>query len=198
MIIFMSDIICVTNRSLCRENFLSRIEKIAVTHPAAIILREKDLSEAEYEKLARQVIAVCNKHQTPCILHTFTKTAQKLNHSAIHLPLSVLRTLTPEEKSYFSVIGSSCHSMEDALEAQQLGCTYITVGHIFATDCKKGVPPRGLDFLEDICKLSQIPVFAIGGINRENISDIYRCGAKGACIMSGFMQSDDAKLYLYI
>ena len=48
----MSDLICITNRKLCSNNFLDQIEMIASAHPKAIVLREKDLSEKEYEQLA--------------------------------------------------------------------------------------------------------------------------------------------------
>ena len=54
----MSDILCVTNRALCAEDFLLRVEKIAAARPGGIILREKDLSEGEYKALARQVMAM--------------------------------------------------------------------------------------------------------------------------------------------
>ena len=73
-------------------------------------------------------------------------------------------------------------------EAQDLGCTYITAGHIFLTDCKKGLPGRGLPFLEEICKTVRIPVYAIGGISSQNIESVRKTGAAGACIMSGFMR----------
>ena len=53
----MSDILCVTNRKLCREEFFTRIEKIAVAKPAGIILREKDLGEKEYMQLATKAVA---------------------------------------------------------------------------------------------------------------------------------------------
>ena len=55
----MSDLICITNRKLCSNNFLDQIEMIASAHPKAIVLREKDLSEKEYEQLARQVMQIC-------------------------------------------------------------------------------------------------------------------------------------------
>ena len=89
----------------------------------------------------------------------------------------------------FSQIGTSVHSVEDALEAQKLGATYITAGHIYATDCKKGLPPRGLDFLRDVCRAVDIPVYAIGGIkiDQAQFTDILNCGAAGGCIMSGMM-----------
>lgn len=69
---------------------------------------------------------------------------------AVHLPLPVLRSMTAEDREQFAEIGTSCHSREEAEEAAALGCTYIAVGHIFATDCKKGIPARGVEFLRDM------------------------------------------------
>ena len=184
----MSDLICITNRKLCSNNFLDQIEMIASAHPKAIVLREKDLSEKEYEQLARQVMQICQKHGTQCILHSFSNAAIALGATAVHMPLPLLQKMTPQEKSHFQIIGASCHSLEEAIEAQDLGCTYITAGHIFLTDCKKGLPGRGLSFLEEICKAVRIPVYAIGGISSQNIESVRKTGAAGACIMSGFMR----------
>lgn len=184
----MSDLICITNRKLCSNNFLDQIEMIASAHPKAIVLREKDLSEKEYEQLARQVMQICQKHGTQCILHSFSNVATTLGATAVHMPLPLLQKMTPQEKSHFQIIGASCHSLEEAKEAQNLGCTYITAGHIFLTDCKKGLPGRGLPFLEEICKTVRIPVYAIGGISSQNMESVRKTGAAGACIMSGFMR----------
>ena len=184
----MSDLICITNRKLCSNNFSDQIEMIASAHPKAIVLREKDLSEKEYEQLARQVMQICQKHGTQCILHSFSNVAIALGAEAVHMPLPLLQKMTPQEKSHFQIIGASCHSLEEAKEAQDLGCTYITAGHIYLTDCKKGLPGRGLPFLEEICKAVRIPVYAIGGISSQNIESVRKTGAAGACIMSGFMR----------
>lgn len=184
----MSDLICITNRKLCSNNLLDQIEMIASAHPKAIVLREKDLSEKEYEQLARQVMQICQKHGTQCILHSFSNVATTLGATAVHMPLPLLQKMTPQEKSHFQIIGASCHSLEEAKEAQNLGCTYITAGHIFLTDCKKGLPGRGLPFLEEICKTVRIPVYAIGGISSQNMESVRKTGAAGACIMSGFMR----------
>ena len=192
----MSDILCVTNRKLCREDFLIRIEKIASAHPSGIMLREKDLDEAEYMNLARDVIKICKRYDIPCILHTFTEVAKALNSDALHLPLNLLRTLSEKDKSRFSALGTSCHSAEDAIYAQKQDCSYITVGHIFDTDCKKGLPGRGLEFLKSVCESVSIPVYAIGGITPDNICDIRKCGAYGACVMSGLMICDNVDKYL--
>ena len=166
-----------------------RIERIAACHPAGIILREKDLSPEEYKLLAQQVAAICQKYAVPCILHSFAETAMELQAAAIHLPLPVLRAVSREEKCRFRAIGASCHSTEEALEAQSLGCTYITAGHVFETDCKRGLPGRGLSFLREVCSAVQIPVYGIGGIDRSNIKQVRAAGASGACLMSSLMGS---------
>ena len=196
MTICMCDILCITNRSLCKEDFLKRIEKIASANPKGIVLREKDLTKDEYKSLAIKVIEICKRYNTPCILHTFTSVALELKHPYIHLPLHILDDVTAEEKEKFKVLGASCHSAEDAVKAEKLGCTYITAGHIFDTDCKKGLPGRGLDFLKNVCESVRIPVYAIGGISRENIAQVKKAEAKGVCVMSGTMMCEDVEEYL--
>ena len=181
-------VIAITNRHLC-DNFLPQIEKVCKLHPKALILREKDLSESKYLQLAKEVLSICHTYEVPCILHSFLDVANQLNMNSIHLPLPLLKE-TSKELSSFTTIGCSIHSLEEAILAQNLGATYLTAGHIYQTDCKKGVPPRGLSFLKEVCKHVTIPVYAIGGIHfdEKQFDEILSCGAKGGCIMSGIMK----------
>ena len=73
----------------------------------------------------------------------------------------------------------------------KLGCSYITAGHIFATDCKRGLPGRGPEFLAEVCRTVDIPVYGIGGISPENIREVRAAGAAGACLMSSLMTAED-------
>ncbi len=180
--------ICVTHRGLCKGDFLDKIACIAKTHPDAIILREKDLDEGDYMALAQKVIAICQRHEVECILHSFTNCAIALSHKRIHMPLPALRALSQQKKDAFNVLGCSCHSVQEALEAEQLGATYIIVGHIYPTDCKKGLAPRGLSLLGDVCQVVHIPVYAIGGIDPSKYSAVKAAGASGACRMSAYFK----------
>lgn len=183
----MFKIIAVSNRHLCEGDFTEKIKEIT-SAGTEVIMREKDLCPSEYAKLLRVV------GRENIIPHTFYNEAEKEGHNKIHLPLHVLRG-NPKLSKKFSV-GVSIHSIEEAREAQSLGAKYITAGHIFVTDCKKGLPGRGLEFLEQVkCEVS-IPVYAIGGIGAENIAQIKESGADGACIMSGFMRCENAEKFL--
>lgn len=137
----MCKLLSVTNRHLCTEPFPNRIRRVAASGIDAIILREKDLSEAAYREIAREVLSICRESGTICLLHSFPAVALELRADGLHLPLPLLRTMSPQERSRFRHLGASCHSLSDAAEAAALGCTYITMGHIFVTDCKPGLPP---------------------------------------------------------
>lgn len=181
--------IAVTNRLLCKRDFLEQIEKIARSQVSAILLREKDLPEYEYIELAKKVIARCNVYSVPCILHNFEHAADTLHHSSLHMPIWKIRENQNICKKY-DTVGASIHSVEEAIEAEKLGVSYVIAGHIFQTDCKKGLEPRGLSFLQQVASSVSIPVYAIGGIKESNINAAIEAGAKGVCMMSEFMSME--------
>lgn len=180
--------ICITNRNLCKGDFLQRIKRIGEEGKAdALILREKELSEEEYFHLAKNVMPVCKASGLTCILHTYHRVADQLGCQKIHLPLDILSTAAPEELRKFKEISTSVHSVEQAEQAERLGVSYLIAGHVFETDCKKGIPGRGIRFVREVCQRTRVPVYGIGGITKENARKVIQAGAEGVCIMSGFM-----------
>ena len=183
-------VICVTHRLLCPDDFLERLDRIAAQHPYAIVLREKDLSESEYEALARDCLRICQKHAVPLNLNSQIAVAQRIGCDGIHLPFHLLLQ-HKNELGDFSRVGVSLHSPEEAAQLTDTPATYVQAGHVFPTDCKAGVPPRGLSFLRAVCQATDLPVFGIGGITAERYPAVVQTGAAGACIMSGLMTCND-------
>lgn len=182
-------IITVTNRDLCKGDFLEQVERVAQGNPNAILLREKDLSEMEYQNLAVRCGEICKQYQVSLIAHHFTGAAERAGISKIHLPYDDFLQHWNKLSSFVEV-GVSVHSVEEAVFAAKQGASYLIAGHIFSTDCKKGITPRGLSFLADICGAVVIPVFAIGGISCENVYSTIQHGAAGFCVMSQLMDCD--------
>ncbi|MDD3745512.1 MAG: thiamine phosphate synthase [Anaerostipes sp.] len=178
-------IIAITNRKLCQRPFLEVMEDLSKKNFQSIILREKDLSQKEYEELLEQCIQICGREKLT--VHTYIEAARKANISRIHLPFPLFLERYKELED-FEVVGTSIHKVEEGIKAMELGADYVTAGHIFATDCKKGLPPRGLEFLSNVVKEVTIPVYAIGGISEKNIQKVIETGAIGGCIMSGCMR----------
>ena len=159
------EILVITSRKRFEgeADFLKQIEKIAEAKPFGIVLREKDLPVKEYLALARKVRDICRSAGASLIVHGHPEVARELGIPALHMPLDALEKLSSEERKEFRVLGASCHSVEDVLRAKNLGCDYVTAGHVYATDCKPGLPPRGADFLAEVCgPAAPMPVFALG------------------------------------
>lgn len=179
----MFDLVCVTHRGLCIDDLPRRVGELCRGGIHRVILREKDLSEEEYEVLARQVLDAGGEK---VVLHHFPQVCQRLGVPRLHLSLGELEA-NPALRQQVKLLGVSIHAPEEALRAQALGADYVTAGHVFETDCKKGLHGRGLDFLRDVCAAVDIPVYAIGGIGPDNLAAVARTGAAGACLMSGLM-----------
>lgn len=181
------DLICVTSRELCTDDFIARIGALAEAGIDRIILREKDLSEHAYLTLARQALDAGGDR---VVLHHFPSTCAALHAPRLHVSFPQL-VENPTLRQQVDLLGVSIHAPEEAVRAEALGADYVTAGHVFATDCKRGLPGRGLDFLRETCRAVRIPVYAIGGIAAENLAAVRDAGAAGACLMSGLMVCPD-------
>lgn len=89
------------------------------------------------------------------------------------------------------LVGKSTHSRAQAMAAAEEGADYIGFGPLFATPTKPGRPPIGLDDLAEVESMLSIPVFAIGGINAGNLSEVLAAGARRVVIVSAWLRADD-------
>ena len=195
----------ISNRKLCEnENLEKQIEKIFSAYQRKIILenfeivaltlREKDLYKNEYLKLVEKIYPICQKYRIDLILHQNYDLVleDKYNIEGIHLSYNTFKSLNKNIREElikkYKKIGVSVHSINEAKEVENLGATYIVAGHIFKTDCKKDLEPRGLKFIQELSLILTIPIFAIGGINQENSHLVINNGAFGVCMMSSLMK----------
>lgn len=195
----------ISNRKLCEnENLEKQIEKIFSAYERKIILknfdivaltlREKDLNKNEYLKLIEKIYPICQKYKINLILHQNydLNLDEKYDIEGIHLSYSIFKSLNQNIKAElikkYKRIGVSIHSLEEAKDVESLGASYVVAGHIFETDCKKGLEPRGLKFVEELSSTLSIPIFAIGGIDEKNSQSVINSRAFGVCMMSSIMK----------
>ena len=179
-------VIVVTDRTICKRSLPHQLKIVAKTSPDMIILREKDLSEQEYEELAIAVKAVCDDSGMTFVINSFINVALKLSIMNVQLPFNVFKENLTIVDSFKSV-GVSVHNLKEASDAEKSGADYLIFGNIFETSCKPGVSAKGLESLQTICSSVKIPVYGIGGIDEMNADSVLKAGASGVCIRSAFM-----------
>ena len=195
----------ITNRKLCKnENLERQIEKIFSAYKkkiflenfeiVALTLREKDLYKNEYLNLVKKIYPICKRYRIDLILHQNydLNLDKKYKIEEIHLSYdnfkSLNKNIREELIKKYKKIGVSIHRVDEAKEVENLGATYVVAGHIFETDCKKDLEPRGLNFIKELSSILTIPIFTIGGINKENSHLAINSGAFGVCMMSSLMK----------
>ena len=186
-------LIAVTDSASCPRPLPKQIERLAKLtelRPQSVILRAKALDKAAYRTLELQAQQSCKVTGIPLILHSDWQLAHDLGISKLHLPLALLRQMPACKRTHFTWLSTSVHSVEEAIEAQALGATVLIAGHIYTTQCKAGLAPRGLGFLQAVCSTVSLPVYAIGGIGFDAAqhAELQANGARGACVMSAYMR----------
>ncbi|WP_143316020.1 thiamine phosphate synthase [Clostridium sp. HBUAS56017] len=179
------NVIGVTNRKLCAD-FYKRIEEIAKKDLQYLILREKDLLAKDLEIMALKVMDILKGSGMGLIINGNLGVAKKVEAAGVQL--SFRDFIKGKSINYDGVVGVSIHSFEEAIEVDNRGASYMIYGHIFETDCKKGVLPRGLKEFKAICESVTTPVYAIGGITKENAQFVMDSGAYGVAYMSSLMK----------
>lgn len=186
-------LIAVTDSASCPRPLpeqIERLTKLPELRPQSVILRAKALDKAAYRTLALQAQQSCKVTGIPLILHSDWQLAHDLGISKLHLPLALLRQMPACKRTHFTWLSTSVHSVEEAIEAQALGATVLIAGHIYTTQCKAGLAPRGLGFLQAVCSAVSLPVYSIGGISFDAAqhAELQANGARGACVMSAYMR----------
>ena len=120
----------------------------------------------------------------------------------MHLPgdFASVREVIRQTNGRF-IIGCSVHTLDEAKRRESEGADFITYSPIYLTASKPGYGPAvGLDNLRQVTGAVKIPVFALGGITPQQVSECIQAGAYGIAVMSGVMSAErgaeQAKAYL--
>lgn len=192
----MFDLYVVTDSDLSKGRTDAEVARLAYEGGAdAVQLRMKHSDGREMLEQAMEIRKVADEFCKFFFVNDRVDIAMASGADGVHLgqsdiPLEVARDLMGET----AIIGISVDNVEQAVAAAEGGADYIGIGSIFNTstkpDAKQGV---GLGAIYEIREAVDIPIVAIGGINRGNIQDVVRAGADAAAVVSAVVAQDDVK-----
>ncbi|MCL2032113.1 MAG: thiamine phosphate synthase [Methanomassiliicoccaceae archaeon] len=190
----MFELCVITDRSLSNGRSEAEVAGLAYSGGADIVqLRMKGSDGKEMLEQARMIRSLSDEYAKFFIVNDRVDIAILSDADGVHLgqsdiPVGDARELLGEDK----IIGVSVHNAEEAADAESGGADYVSVGSIFRTSTKHDAQHgRGLDAVFTVRQAVDIPVMAIGGINRGNIQDVIRAGADGAAVVSAVVSQKD-------
>ena len=185
----------VTDRHwLNGESLYSQVEKALKGGATFIQLREKNLGEEEFLAEAKEIARLCKSYHVPFVINDNVDIALEMDADGVHVGQSdmeaddVRAKLGPDK-----IIGVSAQTVEQAVLAEKRGADYLGVGAVFHTDSKADVAEVSRETLKAICDAVDIPVIAIGGINKENVSELAGTGICGIAVISAIFAEKDIK-----
>ena len=190
----------VTDRARTgRRSLLEQVEDALKGGVTCVQLREKELDEAAFLQEALEMKVLCEKYNVPFFVNDNVEIAIKCKADGIHVGQSDMeagnvRTLVGEDM----MIGVSANSVEQALAAVQAGADCLGVGAMFSTSTKLDADSVSFETLKEICAAVDIPVVAIGGINRENLEELKGTGIDGVALVSAIFAAEDIEKECYL
>jgi thiamine-phosphate pyrophosphorylase len=156
-------------------------------------LREKDLPEGHFIKLASEALKLTSSYNAFLIINDSLEIARATGADGLHLgqedmSLKEARKVLGDDM----VIGISVKTVEEALQAERDGADYVAVNGVFPTATKEdlGYLP-GLEGVTKIRQATRLPVIGIGGINLQNCCSVIEAGADGIAVVTAITMSDD-------
>ncbi len=184
----------VTDRSLAKGRPLEVVIEAALAGGAkAIQLREKDLSTRDLYQLVERLLPIVRGRGASLLINDRVDLTLALPIDGVHLSRT---SLPPAEARALlgpaRLIGVSCHSLEEAIEAERGGADFIVFGPLFLTPSKAAYGlPVGLTRLSEVRRQVRLPILGIGGVTAVNVASVVAAGADGAAMISAVMAADD-------
>lgn len=183
----------ITDRTwLNGASLYSQVESALKGGVTFIQLREKNVSYSEILKEAIEIKELCHSYNVPLIINDDVELALEADADGVHVGQNDMEAGKAREKlGPDKILGVSARTVEQAVIAQNMGADYLGVGAVFGTNTKSDARKIDNNVLSDICRAVKIPVAAIGGINKDNISELIGSGISGVAVISGIFGQND-------
>lgn len=164
-------------------DFLIRLEAALEAGLRLIQLREKRLSEAQFELVARQAIDLAHRFGARILINGAAELAVRLGADGAHFPAARLMELTARPQ--LAWCGASCHSRGEMDHAARLGLDYVVLGPVLPTLSHPGASTLGWERFAAWARNYPLPIYAIGGLRADALPTAWEHGAHGIAMLRG-------------
>ena len=183
----------VTDRAwIGKQTLYEQVEAALKGGVTCVQLREKELDETAFLQEAKELCALCRRYDVPFLVNDNVEIAIACGADGIHVGQEDLAAGEVRRRvGETMILGVSVHTVEEACQAVRDGADYLGLGAVFPTSTKTDVEQMSNETLQAICDAVDVPIVAIGGINRGNILKLAGSGVDGVALVSAIFSAED-------
>ncbi|MGQ0751061.1 MAG: thiamine phosphate synthase [Betaproteobacteria bacterium] len=191
----ISGLYAVTPDGLHDGPLLEKVEAALEGGARLVQYRNKSAGSEVHTRQARALLALCRRHGAPLIINDHTELAAAIGADGVHLgredgDIAEARARLGAQ----AMVGASCYNeLARAHAAYRAGATYVAFGSFFPSEVKPGAVRAPLQLLQQARQEFDLPVVAIGGINRTNAAQIVAAGADSIAVISALFCAPDVR-----
>jgi thiamine-phosphate pyrophosphorylase len=186
------DFYFVTDSELSKNGIFTDVENALKAGCKIIQYREKNKNTKDMIEEGKLIREICDG-KAIFLIDDRVDVALAVDADGVHIgqddiPFDIAKNLLGKDK----IIGLTVHNLEEALEAERLGVDYVGLAPIFKTGTKEDArDPIGPEMIEKVKEKVNLPIVAVGGINRKNIKDVIEAGADSVVSIYAVLNADD-------
>ncbi|MGE0384836.1 MAG: Nudix family hydrolase [Gammaproteobacteria bacterium] len=165
-------------------DFLERLEALVRAGVRMVQLRAKSMAPADFVTLARRAQAICHAGGARLLVNADAATALACGADGLHLTSARLHEYARRPVPDRMLLAASCHDAAQVDRAAALECDFVVAGPVAPTISHPGMAPIGMDGFGAIALRAGRPVYALGGMQAEDLPAVWRAGGQGIAAIS--------------
>jgi 8-oxo-dGTP diphosphatase len=162
------------------------IERLAVALDGGlrlVQLREKTMAERRFDAFASRVLALARPRGARVLVNADAETAIRLGCDGVHW--SAARLAAERARPRDMLCAASCHNAEELARAAELGLDFVVLGPVKHTPShpEPQTVSWGWPRFAELVRATSLPVYAIGGLARDDLDVAQENGAHGVALM---------------
>lgn len=167
------------------EEFFPKLNAALEKDLRLIQVRQPKMSEPELEKFIARVLAVCEPYGATVLVNSNPDFASRVGAHGVHLNSGQLKQLPEEQLDSNLMVSASCHNKQEMKKAELIGADFVVLSPVKHTKSHPDTKPLGWEAFSKMAMASNLPVYALGGMIRDDIKEAQLAGAVGVSILSG-------------
>jgi 8-oxo-dGTP diphosphatase len=170
------------------SDLILKLQHLLSQNIKLIQARLKNLTELQVLEFLEVALPLCQKNEAILLINSAVKKAFEMPSNGVHLTSFDLLNLKkrPENLTWLS---ASCHNLEELKHAEKMGVDFVVLAPVFKTKTHPETEPLGWNAFSEFVLEANLPVYALGGLQKSDLDTAKNCDAQGIAGISTFFDS---------